>query len=187
MNDPYALPDGTLRNLLGITDPAQLAAAEADITHATLIRIAAHPVPGSYDLPHLQAFHRAIFGLVYEWAGQLRTVEISKETGFCRTEHLEAFAGSVFAGVPAPSQLAALPRSAFLDRLTSLYGDINALHPFREGNGRTQRAFLSQLATESGYQLSWRLLDAEQNRRASIQSHNGDDGALRAMLDRLLT
>ncbi|WP_245607761.1 Fic/DOC family protein [Streptomyces prunicolor] len=83
MNDPYAIPNGVLRNKLGITDHQLLAAAEADITRARLVMLAERPLPGAYDLGHFQAFHAAIFGDIYPWAGELRTVNIAKRTPFC--------------------------------------------------------------------------------------------------------
>jgi cell filamentation protein len=187
MNDPYLLPNGTLRNLLNIDDPEQLAVAEADITRATLSRISEHPVPGNFDLIHLRAVHRAVFGLLYPWAGELRTVEISKHTGFCPLRNLGAYADEIFARVPSPARLAAASRSDLVDVLTDLYGDINALHPFREGNGRAQRALLGQLAAESAWLLSWQRLDPAENELASIRSFHGDNGPLRRMIDRLVT
>jgi cell filamentation protein len=82
--DPYSLPNGTLRNRLGIDDAKALEAAEADITGARLVALRQLHLPGSYDLDHLRAFHRYIFGDVYEWAGELRRVDITKFDTFCR-------------------------------------------------------------------------------------------------------
>ena len=80
--DPYLdLRSGVLRNRLGITDAAELARAEAELTSYRLIELRTRPLPGSYDLPHLQAFHRYIFGDVYDWAGELRTVTLGASDG----------------------------------------------------------------------------------------------------------
>jgi fido (protein-threonine AMPylation protein) len=85
--DPYVDPaTGVLLNRLGITDADSLWQAVADISAARLDELAARPLPGAYDLSHLMAFHKVIFGDVFTWAGQLRTVQIFKETGFaCRS------------------------------------------------------------------------------------------------------
>jgi len=96
VNDPYAMPGGVLRNKLGITDHQLLAAAEADITRARLVMLAERPLPGAYDLDHFQAFHAAIFGDIYPWAGELRTVNIAKRTPFCPARNLVPYAGEVF-------------------------------------------------------------------------------------------
>ena len=83
--DPYLDPaSGVLRNLLGITDAAELARAEAALSASRLIDLERRRLPGRYDLAHLQAFHRYILGDVYGWAGQLRTVSIAKGSVFCR-------------------------------------------------------------------------------------------------------
>lgn len=190
MTDPYTDPaTGVLRNRLGITDPAVLAAAEADITAARIARLAQRPIPGNYDLSHLLAFHHEIFGSIYRWAGQVRTVDIAKEsTRFCLPQNIAAFAGEVFGRLARRDNfLRGMPREQFLTKLADLYGDINALHPVREGNGRAQRAYLAQLAADAGYRLEWTGMDPERNRLASIASFNGHTGPLRALLADLTT
>ncbi len=189
MSDPYTDPaTGVLRNKLGITDPAVLAAAEADITTARIARLAERPLPGSYDLAHLMAFHREIFGSIYPWAGQVRTVNIAKDTTmFCPVQNIPAFAQDVFGRLARRDNfLRGLPREEFLTKLADLYGDINALHPGREGNGRAQRAYLAQLAADAGHRLEWTGMDPERNRLASIASFNGHTGPLRALLADLI-
>lgn len=187
MNDPYAMPNGVLRNKLGITDHQLLAAAEADITRARLVMLAERPLPGAYDLGHFQAFHAAIFGDIYPWAGELRTVNIAKRTPFCPARNLASYAGEIFGRLASSSHLRDLPRREFVIRLAALYGDLNVLHPFREGNGRTQRAFLTQLSTDASYDLNWSTLDPQRNEDASVKSFLGDNSLSEQMLDELVT
>ncbi len=95
--DPYLdLEHGVLRNRLGITDPGELSRVEAELTALRLVELRQRPLPGGYDLAHLQAFHAHIFGDIYDWAGQLRTVSIGKGHLFCLPQHLESFAHEVF-------------------------------------------------------------------------------------------
>ncbi|GAA2543764.1 hypothetical protein GCM10010435_10120 [Winogradskya consettensis] len=68
-------------------------------------------------------------------------------------------------------------------RLAHYYGEINAIHPFRDGNGRAQRAFLGQLAKDAGWRVAWSELDAAENDAASAAALHGDIGPLVAMLD----
>lgn len=187
MNDPYAMPNGVLRNKLGITDHQLLAAAEADITRARLVMLAERPLPGAYDLGHLQAFHAAIFGDIYPWAGELRTVNIAKRTPFCPVRNLMPYAAEVFGRLASSGHLRDLPRQEFVIRLAALYGDLNVLHPFREGNGRTQRAFLTQLSANAGYDLNWSILDPQRNEDASVKSFLGDNSLSERLLDELIT
>ena len=88
--DPYVYPGtGVLRNSLEIRDLAELAVAEADIVRTALATLAEKPLRGSYDLAHWQAFHRRVFGRLYPWPGELRTVQIAKPNAFyARPEHI---------------------------------------------------------------------------------------------------
>jgi cell filamentation protein len=186
-DDPYTDPGtGVLRNLLGISDQDELDRVEAEVTAVRLAQLAENPLPGAYDLAHLQALHRRIFGDVYAWAGELRTVAIAKQDLFCLPQHIRAFADEVFGRLARNGYLQGLDHDAFVSGLADLFGDINALHPFREGNGRTQRAFLTQLARSAGHQLSWQGLDQQANIEASQAAHRGDNEPLRALLDRLV-
>jgi cell filamentation protein len=185
--DPYLdLASGVLRNLLGITDPGGLATAEADFTAVRIAQLNLAPLPGSYDLSHLQAFHRHIFGDVYDWAGELRTVVIGRGLPFSRPEHIAGDAEELFAWLARRSHLTGLYREPFVDALTELLSDLNALHPFREGNGRTQRAFVAQLARDAGHPVRWSAMDPQENVTASRAAHRGDDAPLRALLHKLI-
>jgi cell filamentation protein len=143
-------------------------------------------LPGAYDLAHLQAFHRFIFGDLYDWAGELRTVSIAKTDLFCLPQNLVGFAEDVFGKLARRDHyLRDLDRATFVAKLADLLGDINALHPFRKGNGRTQRAFLAQLARAAGTPIRWGAMDPQVNIVASQAAHRGDNEPLRAMLDQL--
>lgn len=185
--DPYLDPaSGVLRNLLGITDAQELSQVEAALTASRLVDLERHRLPGRYDLAHLQAFHRRIFSDVYDWAGELRTVSIAKAGEvFCLPQHLESYATDVFGRLGAADRLRGLPRERFISQLAELLGDVNALHPFREGNGRTQRAFFSQLAHDAGHHIDWVRMNPEDNELASIAAHRGDLQPLLDMLNRL--
>lgn len=142
-----------LRNKLGLSTLAELEAAEREITHAALIFLKESPVPPRYDLVHLCEIHRRIFSDIYAWAGQLRTVAIAKGSWFCFPQSIQSSAADIFRALHGESLLRGLPRDAFTDRLTYYLGEVNAVHPFREGNGRAQRAFFDQLARDAGYVL----------------------------------
>jgi cell filamentation protein len=187
IEDPYLYP-GTdcLRNRLGIRNADELKRAEGERTAVTLALLERDPIPGQYDLPHLRAFHRRIFGDIYDWAGKLRTVTIAKEHSvFALPEHIESFLTGART-VAREQHLRNLEREQFLERLTHSHAEINAAHPFREGNGRTQRAFLSQLAHQAGHHLAWEQLNPKRNTQAARSSHQGDNQPLHELLDTLL-
>jgi cell filamentation protein len=186
--DPYVYP-GTdvLRNLLDLHDGAALAEREAALSAIRIAQLERHFIPGDFDLAHLQATHRYIFGDVYPWAGELRTVRITKGGDlFALPEHIGPYLTTLFADLAHEDRLHGQRREQFLDRLTHYYAEINAVHPFREGNGRSQRAFLAQIAKAAGHPIAWVHLDAERNILAARESHRGDNSLLRETLDDLL-
>ena len=134
--DPYSDPvTGVLYNKLGLGTAAGLEAAEREITHAALILLDESPVSPSYDLPHLQEIHKRIFGDIYEWAGQIRTVAIAKGAMFCLPQYIDSSAAVIFGELHDEDCLRGLRRDAFVGRLAHYLGEVNALRPFREGIG----------------------------------------------------
>jgi cell filamentation protein len=173
-----------LRNNLAIQDQQELSRAEADIVRAALAVLTGRLLPGAYDLAHWQAFHRRIFGGLYPWAGELRTVQIAKPNAFyARPEHIAGYAQGIFADLAREDRLKGLDRAAFVERLTHYHAEMYAVHPFREGNTRSLRAFLGQLAGEAGHHISWQHLDHERSLAANVASLNGESRQLRALLE----
>jgi len=145
-----------LVNRFGIRDYDELAELECAIAGVTMARLEAEPVEGNYDLAHLKAIHKGAFGALYGWAGQIRQQEwIAKDKSlFCGPEFIEPSARDLFSGLHRENLIRDLPREKFAARMAHYAGDIDALHPFREGNGRTQRIFINQLARQAGWELN---------------------------------
>jgi cell filamentation protein len=187
-DDPYTDPvTGVLHNKLGLGTATELEAAERDITHAALILLSESPVRPRYDLPHLCDIHGRIFADIYDWAGEIRTVSIAKGSLFCLPQYIDGSAMEVFRALRSENLLRGLGQEAFVARLAYYLGEVNAIHPFREGNGRTQRAFFQQLAQDAGYALAWQHLDAAQNIEASAAIMRGDAEPMRKMLGTLVS
>jgi cell filamentation protein len=150
-NSDLYLYSGTsvLRNLRGLTDPEQLERFEARRTHQRIAELMDNPLSGKFDLAHLKAIHLYIFKDVYEWAGQFRTVNISKGGRlFGLANFLEPALQQVLTKLTAENRLANLDADTFAGRAAYFLGELNAAHPFREGNGRTQREFIRELGLE---------------------------------------
>jgi cell filamentation protein len=113
-------------------------------------------------------------------------VAIAKGSMFCLPQFIEPAAAEIFRQLRQEKFLQGLARDVFVDRMTYYLGEVNAVHPFRDGNGRTQRAFFEQLAADAGYTLIWQRLDAERNVMASDAIMRGDPGPMREMLDELI-
>lgn len=187
MTDPYLDPrTGILRNLPGARTQTELDNIERSLSSARLQSIGAASFPRTFDLDHLQAIHHYIFQDVYDWAGQVRTIDISLDERFCPTENITPFAADVFQRLHHDDLLRGRGQEEFIRLLASYLGDVNALHPFRDGNGRTQREFFGQLAEQAGYRLDWARTDKKTNERASRQSLRGDNSGLERMLNEVV-
>jgi len=185
-SDPYTYP-GTevLQNILDIRDPQQLAAFEANATTARLIELDAAPIEGRIDIEHLKAIHRYIFQDVYTWAGEFRTVNISKGGHlFGVARFLETALQQSLEKLATESYLVDLNAATFADRAAYFLGDLNAAHPFREGNGRTQREFIRELGLKAGHYIDWRATTPEKMIDASRLSHVSGDARLFASMIR---
>lgn len=188
MADPYVYPGtAVLRNLAGLKDTEALADHEAQTSTLRLAQLAGLTLSGSYELPHLQAFHRFIFQDIYPWAGELRSVPLAKPGSmFALPEHVESYSAEILRQLAREQHLRGLSRNKFAERLTYYYAEINAVHPFREGNGRAQRAFLRQLALDADHTLGWEHLESKMLVHASQRSHMGDNLPLRDLIEEVL-
>jgi cell filamentation protein len=160
-DDVYCIPGtAVLKNKAGITDQDQLDEYEGDFTAIRLLELTQNPVEGSFDLAHLCKIHQYLFQDVYEWAGEVRTVDIIRgDSRFCNVRHIQSYSNTVFSALAAEKYLVSLEPKVFAHRLAHYLSEINAIHPFREGNGRVQRLFISQLAEQAGYSLDYSALD----------------------------
>ena len=183
-NDPCLDPaTGVLNNRLGITDEATLEQTEADIVATRSYELSQTPLKGNFDLAHLQAIHGRLFGDVYEWAGEIRTVDIGKGgSRFAHCGHIESGAAPIFKQLAQEKTLAGLGPQQFSARAAYYFGELNALHPFREGNGRATREFISHVAQANGYYIAWENISQPNMLEASIRSFNGDTSQLARLI-----
>jgi cell filamentation protein len=183
-HDPYLDPaSGVLKNRFGIADEATLESTEASLVALRSYALAQQPLAGGFDLAHLQAIHRHLFGDVYEWAGELRTIDISKGgNAFAHHAYIAVAATPIFAQLARERHLAGLAPPAFSARAAHYLGEVNALHPFREGNGRAQREFISHLAHANGHYVAWENVAPARMLEASIESFRGDVSKLTAII-----
>jgi len=156
--DPYVYPGmQVLRNRLGITDAKALDQIERRLV--TQRTVEGLPT-GHFDLSHLRAIHRHLFQDIYEWAGGIRTVEISKgNSQFQFRRFIETGMADVHRRIEGADYLRNLSWTDFADRAGPIIGDVNYVHPFREGNGRTQLQYLKQLAAQAGHRIELGRLD----------------------------
>jgi len=173
--------------LLEITNTEELERAEASITTTEIALLTEQPVDGNFDLSHLEAIHQRLFGTIYDWAGKIRTIELDRDTTkFANTEFIPDAAKKIFDELAKEKYLDELSDEDYITRMAHYYSEVNILHPFREGNGRTQRAFFSLLASRTGRFIAWDKMDPAENIDASIAAYNGDEMYLAKMLTNLV-
>lgn len=172
----YLLEDGvTLRNLVGATDPKMLRDREDRRVEARALTMREHGIPATFDLDGIRDIHRHLFQDVYEWAGDIRTVTTGKAgLPFVGHDDIEEAMGQVSGILAETDNLRAVREDMYPDVMARIYNAVNTVHPFREGNGRTQREFLTALARESGHVIDWSQIKGYVNDRASIEAMKGD-------------
>lgn len=183
-DDPYAYKgSSTLRNKLGLRDPELLEAFELEMS---TLRSEEPLPPGRLDPAHFRAVHKHLFQDVYSWAGQYRTVRTSKGGNpFCFPEHIaeqldiqfdRLHAGPCFAG----------ETEEFIAAAADFLAEVNAVHAFREGNGRAQLAFMHLVGLEAGHPFDFSRVHPPSFLAAMITSYDRELGPLIVELRRLL-
>jgi cell filamentation protein len=183
----YCYPDSdVLINKLGLTDGDALEAAEIELTQARIDQY--EPDFDDISLPALRAIHFYLFQDLYDWAGELRTVDISKgSTRFANVSRLEPEAEKLFRQLAQENYLTGLPRDQFVARLAHYYCELNVIHPFRDGNGRAQRLMFEVISINAGFELRWDPIGRAEWVDANIAAYNCRLDALTGLLDRALT
>lgn len=156
-DDPYTYPgSNVLKNKAGIRDTNALQEFEHENTSSRALGLIERPIQGKLDIDHIKAIHKHLFQDVYEWAGKTRTVFIAKgESMFAHPEFIESAWASEHKKLQALNFLRGMEKDKFTTELARHYGEVNAIHPFREGNGRSTREYLSELAKAANYELDY--------------------------------
>jgi cell filamentation protein len=192
-HDPYCYP-GTdvLRNMEDIRDRKALDRFEADAVAANLVALRRKPITGSFDIRRLQETHRRIFARIYPWAGEFRTgigMMAKNRSGFTvaygPSSNVPGALDGVFAALNKENCLKGLDLDAFVKRIAYYYSELDAIHPFREGNSRTLRAFTADLASEAGHTLDWSQIGSSEEARKSLY-HARDLAVMRGDLSELI-
>ena len=171
MPDPYLQPNGTLRNKLQISDAAELARFEDQVTTVRQAVLDKRGITGPFGFATLKYIHQFIFQDVYEWAGRPRVCNLTKATfvdasdvsEFTPFTQITSEADRIFQGLADRAEFAALGRDHFVVAVADLFVEINNLHAFREGKGpKTPKA---QLCASQGYNFEFSKNGPEKRQR----------------------
>ena len=185
--NPYVdLRTGTLHNKVGARSAEELKERESDFVNVRMRELKESPVEGRLDFAHLKEIHHRLFQDVYEWAGQSRRnfdaakqdYEGGSPTKFTPSAQIESEGQRIFDKLAKADHLQGLSRNEFIPELAKLHGELNQLHTFPEGNGRTQRLFLEQVAQRAGHPVDLSIGTEHRIIEASIAQTKGQHGMM---------
>lgn len=174
--DPYLYPGtDTLVNTAGIKDKVQLEEFERDTVALNLSQLEESPILGPFNSQRLKETHKRIFADIYPWAGEYRenTGTMVKErfgnqVMYADSAYIESELNKLFRAMEKEQFFHGMDTEKISERLGHYYGELDALHPFREGNSRTLRQFTSDLALNAGMNLDWSLVAADDDARTNL-------------------
>ena len=168
----YCYPDtNVLKNKLNIRDTKLLKTAEEEITLIKQMELLKNPIKGNFSKTQLMNIHKFIFEDIYPFAGKIRCEQISKaDTMFYPPNMIDRELDKVFSKIKDKNMLKEIAEEKIFDNLAFVMSELNIIHPFREGNGRTIREFIRLMAKRLGYNLNWGNADKEKLLEASIRS-----------------
>jgi cell filamentation protein len=196
MVDRYLQQDGkTLKNKLGIVrDPERLARTEAVHVNSRIMELHVTGLPQATGFERVKAVHRHLFQDVYDWAGHPRETNLARSVfadgdelvRFTAPSRIETEGRRLFEDLAAANELRGLIREQFAKELATFFTRLNQLHPFRDGNGRTQRILWEDLAKRAGHDLSFEGISRERMVKVSIAASAGYLDPVQRMLRELL-
>lgn len=186
--DHYCYPQShTLINLLNIRDSNKLDEAEVEFSHNRYLAYSSSlSTFEELNINHFKHLHWVLFQDLYEWAGEFRDVDISKgNTRFCHCENIERMLIRELERLPELHHCSS--RHAAVRLIADVFCEVNVVHPFRDGNGRTTRFFFEEIAFVAGYELNWPEVSKEKWVMANTQGYHGDITALESIFDNAIS
>ena len=141
----------TLKNKLGITDPQQLATAEADLTAFRLAELRTAPIRGGFDSLHLQEIHHHVYQDLYDWAGELRRVDAGNQ----HTPEVATSLNAIFDRLGRENHLKGLGPEEWSHSASAYIYDLGTIQPFLARNDVALREFAEELARKNNLSLRW--------------------------------
>ena len=176
-----------LVNKFGLTDQNTLDIVERQIVLLKGAEIERNAVFENVDFNYYKSIHKHLFEDIYDWAGTVRTINISKKgTVFSKHDNIEEIGQLKFKRLVGLSYLNNMDEINFFNELTELYNELNMLHPFREGNGRTLRLFITLLVRNTGRDISFADCDSDLLMIATIKAAQGDLSLLKSIFESIV-
>ena len=190
MSEYFTEYDDILENKLGITDPLLIKQMEEEIVPVRTAEVFSSFHIAEFNFEALKLIHKKLFSDIYQMAGQVRTVDMVKggsSVPFCYVQFIEQEQQRIFSTLKQDHFYIGLAREEFVHKIAWLASELNALHPFRDGNGRTIRAFLVLLAAHAGYELDYSKVDKDELIEADIVAFRGSIVILETIFRRIIS
>ena len=173
--DAGCYPNTTvLVNKLGLQTQEALDEAERIAVTLRSVEVEKAETSEPFTFEFYCKLHEHLFSDIYEWAGTLRTIDLSKKgTNFYSADHLKELGTALFTRLQENREFHGLPKEEYAREIAEFYHDLNMLHPFREGNGRTQRLFFTLLLRRAGYLIDFSQFDRDELMMATIYAAQG--------------
>lgn len=182
-DDPYSQPNGVLINNFGIDDYTKLNEIEAELSSLALQDLLLRPHPEYFNSDYLKFVHKEIFKEIYPWAGQFRKVDIGKaDVWFKKHQDIESELDLLFENLNKHDCFGGMSEHEFSEHAGTFLVSLNHIHPFREGNGRTQRLLMSQLAIKNGMIIHWEGISSSAMNKACNDGIAGDPTTMQKLL-----
>ena len=163
-----------LINKLDLRDQAALDQAERISVTLRAAELESQPCMEPFTFDFYCMLHRKLFHDLYEWAGELRTIDLSKKgTRFYPAAELLRYGLAKFRYLAEENEFQGIPRDELAVKAANFYHELNMLHPFREGNGRTERLFFALLIRRCGYRIDFAECDMDALMIATIYAAEG--------------
>ncbi len=151
-----------LINNFNLKEQELLTSIETDITLNRISELSVRPIRGRFSFSHLSSIHKYLFGDIYPFAGKTRNENLVKgDTRFCSCEHIKESFDAMFKSLKEENYLKGLKIDEFSYRLAYYMSELNMIHPFREGNGRTIREYIRCLARIRGFVINWQTVERD--------------------------
>lgn len=191
IHDKYTYPgtEGVLVNHLGIRDADLLDTAINELASIRWAGLLRQTPPQEFTFETLRAIHERLFREILPFAGELRDVDTQADRSgivYCRPDYIPAALDAAFAKLRRHSYLAGLDAPTFADGLADHWGELSAIHPFRDGNTRSQCAYVSALAESAGHPIRWSAVDVDRLRALRLAAVAGHDKPLASYVESVL-
>ena len=186
-SEGYCYPGtNVLKNKLGIKDDNSLTNAEREITSIKMLILYNDPISTDYSFNTLCNIHKTIFEDIYEWAGQIRHGDFFSKGNsiFCRGQFITENANRIIDNLQKEKFLKGYRKTEFIEKIAYYMGEVNALHPFRDGNGRSSREYFRQLSLNANFILDFSKTKKEKLLSADIEAFNGKYESLIEILNK---